>query len=118
MLFLLDANIPYSAKKVFTAPHKALHVRDLKLANASDKKIFSVAQKLKCAVITRDLDFASIITYPPGTHYGIIILRVPFSFVGGEIINVMQRFFNEIDAEELIGATTIVEPGRYRIRKP
>lgn len=43
MKFLLDANIPYSAKLVFRRPYAAAHVRDIGLADAADNEILKRA---------------------------------------------------------------------------
>lgn len=68
-------------------------------------------------IVSRDLGFADISQYPLGTHRGIIVFRLPPFFVRTQILKVVERFFSHIDLDSLAGALTIVEPGRYRIRR-
>ena len=117
MGFLLDANIPYSAEEAFPKKISVLHVRDIGLHSATDEQILHVATKRKLILVTRDLAFANIFSYPPRTHAGVVILRVPFSFTAGDIKKVLVRFLREVDYKLLRKATTIVEPARFRIRR-
>lgn len=116
MKFLLDANIPHSAKLIFGKNHQALHVRDIGLANASDERILKFASKINAVLITKDLDFANIILYPIKTHTGVIVLRVPAHFKAHSINNTLRQFLSSVKVEDLINAVTIIEPGRYRFR--
>jgi predicted nuclease of predicted toxin-antitoxin system len=117
MKFLLDANIPYSAKKVFSKPHRAAHVRDIGIADAADDVILKRASKEGAVLITRDMDFGNILLYPLGTHGGVMILRIPPHFTAGEIIKTLRQFLSHIDVASLARAITIIEPGQYRIRR-
>lgn len=117
MKFILDANIPYSAKRIFRKPLKVVHVRDLGLADAADHDIIQRALREGAVLVTRDLDFANTILHPIGTHAGVIVLRVPPHFIAGSINQVLQHFLAVADINSLVDAVTIVEPGRYRMRR-
>lgn len=117
MRFLLDANIPYSAKRIFRRPHAAAHVRDIGLADAADDEILKRASKEGAILVTRDLDFGNLLLYPLGTHNGVMILRVPPYFTAEEIIKTLRRFLAHIDIASLARAVTIIEPGQYRVRR-
>jgi len=67
--------------------------------------------------VTRDLDFGNILIYPLKSHRGIIILRLPFYFTANQINSILKEFLSSVNIKELEGAVTIVELGRYRIRK-
>jgi len=69
MLFLLDANMPYSAKELFGDPHEVLHVRDLRMQDAQDLDIAAWAKQHKSALITRDFDFANKLNFPPELYF-------------------------------------------------
>lgn len=116
MKFLLDANMPFSAKEIFSKADKAVHVRDVGLESATDEKIREYAAGTKAVLITRDLDFANIILHPIAAHYGVIVLRVPTHFTAKRIISLMRIFFSKIKKTDLAGRLTILEPGRYRTR--
>lgn len=117
MLFLLDANMPYSAKGLFANPHKAFHVRDMNLQNAQDNDIILWAKQHKAALITRDFDFANIINFPPKNNAGIIVLKVPYFYTASDIKRVLKNFLIKIDAGSIPNSTIIAEETRFRIKK-
>lgn len=117
MKFILDANVPYSAKKIFRKNDAALHVRDIDLADATDDEILKRAVASGAVLITRDLDFANIVAYPPETHCGVIALRLPSHFTASQIKRVLKQFFSRIDKKSLQAALTIVEAHQYRMRR-
>jgi predicted nuclease of predicted toxin-antitoxin system len=117
MKFLLDANIPYSAIEIFPSRFKVLHVRDIGLAAASDREIASWSKKNNAVIITRDLDFANKIIFPPGKHCGIVVIRVPYFYTAKDIKRVLQAFMLAVDEKEISKSLIIVQEGRHRIRK-
>lgn len=117
MKFLLDANIPRSAMGVFAETDDVAHVREIGLGDASDEKILAHALREKAIVITRDLDFANIILHPIASHAGVVVLRVPPSFMAQQIVDFLKWFLTTIDKNQLPNSLVIVEPSRYRIRK-
>lgn len=117
MLFLLDANLPYSAKEVFPKKHKVLHVRDLGIDTAADEKIIAWAKKNKAALVARDFDFANILNFPPSRYFGIIVLKVPYFYTASAIKRVLRNFILTINEKQIPKSTIIVEETRFRIRK-
>lgn len=117
MKFLLDANIPHSAKDIFEKPHTAIHVRDIGLRDAPDEEIILWAKRHRAALITRDLDFGNILFFPPRDYCGIIILKLPSFYTAREIKRVLAQFLSEIRIREIPKSIIVVEEGRYRIRK-
>jgi predicted nuclease of predicted toxin-antitoxin system len=116
--FLIDADTPYSAVEVFTLgfAQDALHVRDVGLGDADDSKIFAYAQANGMVIVGRDLGWSNLLDYPPGSHHGLIVLRLPNTFQAEQIKAVLHAFLQDVNINEVKGALTIVEPGRYRIR--
>ncbi len=117
MKFLLDANLPYSAKAVFGSEHEAIHVQDVDLATAADIAILNWARKQKAILITRDLDFANILRVPPKSHFGILVLRLHSSYSAKEIKRVLGGFLSKTDSQSFPRSLIIVEEGRYRVRR-
>lgn len=117
MKFLLDANIPYSAKQIFRATDEVFHVRDIGLGDASDRTIIAWAKKRRAVLVTRDFDFANILNFPPQEYFGIVVLKVPPSYHADSIKRVLAGFLSRVDAKSLPGATVIVEEGRFRVRR-
>jgi predicted nuclease of predicted toxin-antitoxin system len=51
--------------------------RDVGLSGADDPEVFAHAQQEVRTLVSRDVDFADIIAYPPGKHHGIVVARIP-----------------------------------------
>lgn len=117
MLFLLDANMPYSAKDLFEKPHEAFHVRDLNIQNADDIDVIIWAKQHKAALVTRDFDFANILNFPPKSNAGIIVLKIPYFYTASDIKRVLYNFLHNIDFLSIPKSTIIVEETRFRIKK-
>ena len=118
MKFFLDANIPHSVLKVFEELEmKAEHARDAGLSNATDKEIFEYAVKNRRILVTKDLEFANITTFPAGSHHGIVIMRLPHFFKAQQVANALKDFLTSINSKDLEKALAIVKLGKYRIRK-
>jgi predicted nuclease of predicted toxin-antitoxin system len=118
MKFILDANLPYSSLEIFKELNlKAVHVTDIGLGGASDEEILSYATKGKGIVITKDLGFGSLIVVSKLPAYGIVILRLPFSFRADQIKSALKNFLKTVEIKKLHKSITIVELGKYRIRK-
>ena len=74
--FKTDENLPIELTHILqNAGHDALKIHDQQLVGNPDFKIATVCQKEKRTLITLDLDFADIRSYPPHLHPGIIVLR-------------------------------------------
>ena len=117
MKFLLDENIsPKTAQFLKELGHYAIHVREVNLKGASDDKIFEYAKQHGLLLITIDRDFGNIMDYPPGTHHGIIRLKLRH-MPSGKVNSVLQSFLAEINSEDIYGNLAILEEDRYRIRK-
>ena len=64
--------------------------------------------------MTFDLDFADVRAYPPGTHAGIVVFRLPdqrWRTVEPELRRLLAA-----GTEQLAVGLTIVQPGRIRRR--
>ncbi len=117
MRFLLDANMPYSSKEVFKKFGHVNHAKDVGLARAIDREIIEHALEHKAILVTKDLEFANVLLYPLNSHSGVIVLRLPFYFTAKQINNALREFLSSLDVKELENAVTIVELGRYRMRR-
>jgi predicted nuclease of predicted toxin-antitoxin system len=115
--FFLDANIPYSSKQIFKSFGTVEHARDAGLSRAADKEILKYAVKNKSILVTKDLEFGNILIYPIKSHRGVIILRLPFYYTAEQINKALVQFLKSVELEEIRNSITVVELGRYRIRK-
>jgi len=118
MRFLLDADIPCSSARVLRKlGHEVLDVRDINLGAATDEEIMKYAKQNNFILVTRDIEFANILRYPKDSHVGIVVLRLPFDFTSEQINFVLNDFIESVKVEELMNNVTIVELGKYRIRR-
>ena len=117
MRFFLDANMPYSSKEVFKNFGQVNHAGDIGLARAADREIIEYVAERKAILVTKDLEFANVLLYPINSHSGVVVLKLPFYFTAKQINNALKSFLSSLDVKELENAVTIVELGRYRMRK-
>ncbi len=97
--------------------HDAVHVADKGIASAADDKIAAFALSGGWVLLTRDLDFSDIRTYPPQNTPGIVVLRVPDTAVAAEIAQVVDSFLaQKALVEAMPGRLAILEPDRVRFR--
>lgn len=118
MKFLLDANVPYSAKETFQLKgHQVIHVRDVSLEQSTDFVIARWARRKKAVLVSRDLDFANIVSFPPKNHYGLLVLRLPSAVSAKQICRYLDGFLDFAGGRDLKNTLVIVEPARIRIRR-
>lgn len=76
--FLVDEDLPRStAVALRQAGHTAEDVRDIGLRGHTDQAVFEYAQSVGAILVTADKGFANVLRFPPGSHAGIILVRVP-----------------------------------------
>jgi predicted nuclease of predicted toxin-antitoxin system len=74
--FKIDENLPKDAAELLRSHgFDAEIVQQEGLAGADDDVIARAIQRERRVLITLDLDFSDIRTYPPGQYSGIIVLR-------------------------------------------
>lgn len=116
MKFKIDENLPVECAEILKeSGFKADTVFDEGLNGNPDSKIFSVCSQEKMVLITLDLDFSDIRTYPPNTHYGIIIFRLS-SQSKMKITQKLKQIISILGTELLEGCIWIVDEKRIRIR--
>jgi Domain of unknown function (DUF5615) len=75
MRFKTDENLPLALCEILrSAGHDAASVREQSLVGRPDTDIAAVCMAEKRAIVTLDLDFSDIRTYPPGSYAGIVVL--------------------------------------------
>ena len=91
MRFKIDENLPVElAELLANAGHEASTVFAQRLQGENDSRIAQVCARERRVLITLDLDFADMRTYPPQDYPGFIVLRVG-SQDKGHILHVFQR---------------------------
>ena len=118
MKFLIDADVPLSVGEALKARgHDIVDARSLPGAPLSDDHLYRLIQAQQRVLITRDLDFANLLRYPPNSQCGLIVLRI-HRWPSGEIPTLVEELLTRVEPTTLIGALVIAQPGRYRIHRP
>ena len=101
MKFKLDENLPRRAAQVILERgHDAVMLLDQVDAGVSDSRVAELVRSEGRVLISLDLDFADIRTYPPEEHPGIVILR-PRSGDAKSVLTLVERTLGAIDLEPL-----------------
>jgi predicted nuclease of predicted toxin-antitoxin system len=114
---LVDEDLPRStAAMLKSLGIDALDLRDIGLKGAPDAEVFKYAQNEGRIIITRDVEFGNILKYPIQNHCGIIIVRIPNTYIRDKILEIIRNFFLEVDKNKLMNSLVILEAEKYRIR--
>ncbi|HWO87473.1 MAG TPA: DUF5615 family PIN-like protein [Stellaceae bacterium] len=81
-----------------------------------DNILWSLIQSERCWLITADKGFADLRRYPPGSHWGVILLRAPEESRRAymELVSLM---LDRVDLDRLGGAVVVATGRGVRIRR-
>lgn len=80
MRIKLDENIPRSAAaRLAAVGHEVDTVLDEELGGRPDTDVWFASQSEARLLVTQDLDFSDVRHFTPGTHHGILLVRLPDS---------------------------------------
>ena len=117
MRFKLDENLPIELAERFRhAGHDAVTVLDQSLGGVKDPGLASECLREARAIVTLDMDFSDIRTYPPSRYPGIVVYRLG-SQARDHILEVGARFLRALASKELDGQLWIVEEAQIRVRE-
>ena len=118
MKFKVDENLPRSLAEVITSlGHEADTVPQQGLAGRQDAEVWAAAQESGRFLITQDLDFADIRRFAPGTHHGLLLVRLRDPGRAALIARV-QRLFAEHDVEAWARCFVVATDRKVRVRAP
>ncbi len=117
MKFLADEHIsPKSVSFPRGLGFEVVHVRAIGLKGGSDEEIMEYATRDDRVLLTNDRDFADIRNYPPGTHKGIIRMRLPI--MSPKAVNLcLESLLKKLTQQDIQGNLVITDGEKYRIRK-
>jgi len=114
--FKIDENLhPDVASIMRKHGHDVLMVWDEGLRGTSDTNLSHVCRTEGRVLITLDLDFADIRTYPPEEHQGVIVLRLK-SQGRQHVVDAIGRIVPLLEDEALVNRLWIVDEQSVRIR--
>ena len=113
----LDENLPVQLKGLFTeSGHEAATVVDEGLGGASDTEVAAVCIGEERVLVTQDLDFCDIRTYPPVEYFGIVVFRLSTG-ARDALLEVGAILIERLEESSPRGQLWIVEDSRIRIRE-
>ncbi len=118
MKIKLDENLPYSlARRLSELGHNADTVMDEGLSGATDPDVWAETQQEARFFITQDLDFSDIRQFKPGTHHGILLIRLNNPTRQALTERILHLYQTE-DVEMWQGCFVIVTDSKLRVRRP
>jgi predicted nuclease of predicted toxin-antitoxin system len=115
--FKIDENLPAEAATVFRqAGYDADTVWDEALAGADDATVVGKVRREHRILVTLDLDFANIRSYPPEAQPGLIVLRLTQQDKANAVA-VLKRVVLALGQRTPEGELWIVEEDRIRFRQ-
>jgi predicted nuclease of predicted toxin-antitoxin system len=119
MRLKLDENLGAGGRDLLAARgHDVATVSGQSLCAADDHTVLAVCKAESRALITLDLDFANPLAYPPASHVGVAVLRVPHRLSAGILHELILTLAESLEREDLKGRLWIVEKGRIRVYQP
>ena len=118
MRIKLDENIPIGiASQLTIIGHDVDTVFDEMLGGQSDEKVWNAAQSEGRFLITQDLDFSDIRRFAPGTHHGILLVRL-YMPDRSTLINRIVSLFDKDDSAQWVGCFLVLGENKLRIIRP
>ena len=118
MKFLVDEDILYkTAAHLVDLGYDAKHVRDVGLKGRTDEEIIGFARANGLVLITMDSDFSDIRKYPPGTHPGIIRIKLRYPPVH-RVNKILTNLLIKIQDLKINGCLVIADYYHFRIKYP
>lgn len=118
MKIKLDENLPARLAGVLErAGHEVDSVATEGLTGKPDADVWAAARGEKRFFITQDLDFSDIRQYRPGTHPGLLLVRLREPGANA----LMERISAAIqvhELESLVGCFVVLTDHKLRIRRP
>ena len=118
MKFKLDENLPTSASAILASVgHDVDSVGGEGLTGASDKNVVEAATAAGRILITLDIGMGDIRAYPPGSHAGIVVLRLTDQSAA-TVTKAITDLADLAEPGSLTGAVAVLQRGLLRIRHP
>ena len=117
MQFKLDEHLPLEISDLLAQhQHDPVTVVDEGMGGSIDPDVAQACLKESRALLTLDLDFSDIRTYPPEDYHGIVVFRPDIQSIT-TLVRLTTRLLALLEREPLAGCLWIVEDHRVRIRE-
>jgi hypothetical protein len=114
----LDENLPERLVAALAAlGHDVDTVRAEQLSGRDDADVWSAAQAAGRFLITQDLDFSDMRRYAPGTHAGLLLVRL--AHPGREaLLSRVTTIFSTEPVETWRGCLAVATEHKIRVKRP
>jgi len=87
------------------------------LSGRPDAKVWDAAQRAQRLLITQDADFSNLSRFTPGTHHGLVIVRLRDPGRGA-LTQRIEEIFAAEEVESWEGCLVIATDRKIRVRRP
>jgi len=114
----LDENIPVRLAETLRARGHDVHtVPQEGLAGRPDSEIWLAAQHERRFLVTQDMRFSDLRLYPPGRHWGVLVVRLRLPSRNA-LFHRLQSLFSTEHVEAWQGCIVVASDHKLRIRRP
>jgi predicted nuclease of predicted toxin-antitoxin system len=118
MKLKLDENLPLGLKSILEDfGHEVHTVQEEHLSGAADSRIWESAQMESSLFVTQDMDFPDVRKFLPGTHPGILLIRV-HTPSWRRLVNRIIEIFPTEDVSDWAGCFVVAAETKIRVIKP
>lgn len=118
MRLKLDENIATSAgARLAALGFDVDTVLDEGLGGRPDADVWTAAQSERRFLVTQDLDFSDTRTFAPGTHEGLLLVRLPDA-EQWRIGDYLVAWFSAPDVETWARCFVVATPNKVRVIRP
>jgi len=96
--------------------YDAVSVIQLGLGGWKDPQLWIAIQKDERFLVTADKGFGDIRVYPPGKHFGVLLLRPDEDGIR-PVLELLEQVLDSYKLEDLVGTTTVATPRGIRMRR-
>src|SRR5271169_292693 len=114
----LDENLPLRLATLLKGLGHDVHtLHDELLVGCADREIWEATQKESRFLITQDLDFSDLRQFAPGSHHGILLVRLR-SPSRRDLIERIEGLFQKGSVGEWAGCFVVATERKIRVLKP
>ena len=118
MKIKLDENLPDRlAAELAALGHDVDTVRAEQLAGRPDNEVWQATQSVGRFLITQDLDFSDSRRYTPGTHAGLLLVRLAQPGRDALVARLALLFATE-SVEQWEGCLVVASDHKVRVKRP
>jgi predicted nuclease of predicted toxin-antitoxin system len=97
------------------AGYEVICLKDIAPQDTSDAALMRIAIEGSMVLLTNDKDFCDVLSYPPASHSGVIVLRITAA-TEAKVHQVLLRMLTDHTLESLRAWLAVVSARKYRLR--